>query len=431
MKWGKRELIAWMMVFVFLLEDPTVVRAYEWSGYSSQILYEEEQKEEEKKSDLFEYHITYELNGGISSDKNVTRYRYGDLPIMLEPAKRVGYNFAGWYSDSHFRKKVFSISKDMSGDIVLYAKWTKKIDDAVNINRYSYHTDAKVSRNSKTLKDCEYQVLENVSIPGMPSTREEDMRKQRIVDENQCPQGICLTEEFILVTAYSADWDVVGSLYMFDRKTGEYIATLGMKRNSHLGGLTYDGRNVWICHSDNTTLERISYRMLQTIAKKKPQNFIDCSTSIEAFKVQNRPSCITYHDGKLWVATENDLLKSKVVAYCFDGTRLNKLESYTIPARVQGIDFGKDGKVYLSTSLGRTKSSYLRVYDSLEAMDEKPNKPMKKVEMPPCSEELEIQGDSVYVLFESAGQKYYEGTDGKGSSISPLEKIISIRLDSI
>ena len=71
------------------------------------------------------------------------------------------------------------------------------------------------------------------------------------------------------------------------------------------------------------------------------------------------------------------------------------------------------------------------MYDSLEAMDEKPNKPMKKVEMPPCSEELEIQGDSVYVLFESAGQKYYEGTDGKGSSISPLEKIISIRLDSI
>lgn len=432
MRIRKKELIAWILIFIFLLEDPAVVQAYEWKNHRSEIVFAKEDEDEKKKDDgLFEYHITYELNGGLNSSHNRDSYRYADLPFTLEPARRIGYNFAGWYLDSQFRTKVMAINKDMASDLVLYAKWTKKIDNSVNINRYSYHTDAKVSGITKTLKECDYKVLENISIPGMPSTREEDIKEQRIVDENQCPQGLCLTEDFLLVTAYSSDWDVVGALYMFDIKSGKYIATLGMKRNSHLGGLTYDGRNVWICHSDNATLERISYQMLLTIAKKKPQSFIDCSTSIEAFKVKNRPSCITYHDGKLWVATENDLLKSKMVSYYFDGKNLQELDSYTIPARVQGVAFAKDGKVYLSTSLGRKKSSYLKIYDSLEALDESPNKPAKKVEMPPCSEELEIKGEYVYILFESAGQKYYEGTDGKGNSISPLEKIISIKMDSI
>ena len=56
--------------------------------------------------------------------------------------------------------------------MVLYAKWTRKINDVENISRYSYHTDAKLGKDTKTLKDCNYKVLDYVSIPGMPSTRQ-------------------------------------------------------------------------------------------------------------------------------------------------------------------------------------------------------------------------------------------------------------------
>ncbi len=120
-----------------------------------------------------------------------------------------------------------------------------------------------------------------------------------------------------------------------------------------------------------------------------------------------------------------------MISYRFQENELKEMDSYTIPPKVQGIAFADDGRVFLSTSLGRTKSSFLRIYHSLEALNEKPTKPMQKVEMPPCSEELEIFGQNLYILFESAGQKYYEGTDGKGNSLSPLEKIICIRLQSV
>lgn len=39
---------------------------------------------------------------------------------------------------------------------------------------------------------------------------------------------------------------------VFDRETGEYMVTLGMDENSHLGGIAFDGDNVWVCNSYET-----------------------------------------------------------------------------------------------------------------------------------------------------------------------------------
>ena len=56
---------------------------------------------------------------------------------------------------------------------------------------------------------------------------------------------------------------------------------------------------------------------------------------------------------------------------------------------------------------------------------------MKKIEMPPCSEEIELAGEEIYVLFESAGEKYFEGTDGKGTSIAPVDEVLVILKESV
>ena len=50
------------------------------------------------------------------------------------------------------------------------------------------------------------------------------------------------------------------------------------------------------------------------------------------------------------------------------------------------------------------------------------------VALPPMAEEVEINGDEVYILFESSAMMYLEGTDGKGKSDSPIDKIISVDL---
>ena len=120
-----------------------------------------------------------------------------------------------------------------------------------------------------------------------------------------------------------------------------------------------------------------------------------------------------------------------MAAYQITRKGLRLVETYRIPDKVQGVTFDDNGKVYLSTSYGRQNSSYLKVYDSIQELDKKPNQPKVKVEMPPCSEEIDIEGDAIYILFESAGEKYFEGTDGKGRSISPIEQILTLSKRSI
>lgn len=122
-----------------------------------------------------------------------------------------------------------------------------------------------------------------------------------------------------------------------------------------------------------------------------------------------------------------------MLSYRYDSEKdtLTALSSYRIPNKVQGVDFDENGSVYLSTSYGRNNSSYLKVYSSLLALNRKPNNPSVKVEMPPCSEEVAISGDSIYVLFESASEKYFEGTDGIGKTASPLDKVLEVNVASI
>lgn len=85
---------------------------------------------------------------------------------------------------------------------------------------------------------------------------------------------------------------------------------------------------------------------------------------------------------------------------------------------MQGVTFDDSGNVYLSTSYGRNQSSYLYCYDSVTALATLLKHPRKKVEMPPASEELDVRDNTLYILFESAGEKYYEEPTGKAKACS-------------
>ena len=87
------------------------------------------------------------------------------------------------------------------------------------------------------------------------------------------------------------------------------------------------------------------------------------------------------------------------------------------------------------SAVKKTRASYgeqyLKIYQNVDAMDTKPRTPELKVEMPPCSEEINYADGNIYVLFESASSKYFEGTDGKGKSICPIDRILTIDTNTI
>ena len=155
---------------------------------------------------------------------------------------------------------------------------------------------------------------------------------------------------------------------------------------------------------------------------------IDVRNLVEVYRVKNIPSCVTYYEGHLWVATHSTWTNATMISYRFDEEKnyLHSTRAFWIPPKVQGIAFSEKGEAYLSTSYGRKNSSYIKKYVSVDTMSKDVDSYMEQIELPPCSEEIEFENNKIYVIFESAGKKYLEGTDGKGRSIAPLNRILVI-----
>ena len=102
MQFGRKickELFVILYVFLFLVSDPKLVRA------CSIIILPNASQEtiasDDITLDLFagenpsEYHIVYEVNGGINSSNNTKNIKKEELPFTLDVPVKIGYNFAG------------------------------------------------------------------------------------------------------------------------------------------------------------------------------------------------------------------------------------------------------------------------------------------------------------------------------------------------
>lgn len=69
------------------------------------------------------YRISYELNGGIMTTSNPTKYYETTKTFTLNAPERLGYTFLGWYTEPEFKNKMVSIKKGTKKNYTLYARW--------------------------------------------------------------------------------------------------------------------------------------------------------------------------------------------------------------------------------------------------------------------------------------------------------------------
>ena len=80
--------------------------------------------DEDSKGDAVDFTISYTLDGGTNDANNPANYTIETGPITLADATKVGYTFAGWYSEDVFTNQVTEITTGSTGDISLYAKYS-------------------------------------------------------------------------------------------------------------------------------------------------------------------------------------------------------------------------------------------------------------------------------------------------------------------
>ena len=95
---------------------PSLVATYKtaWAEYKDKIV------------GFAEYSITYNLNGGTNSTKNISSFTKIDVPIKLYDPSKENADFLGWYATPDFSgEKVTEITT--ASNVTLYARWDRKM----------------------------------------------------------------------------------------------------------------------------------------------------------------------------------------------------------------------------------------------------------------------------------------------------------------
>ena len=80
------------------------------------------------------YFINYNLNEGTNPDDAKTSYKQDETVVLPVPTREL-YDFAGWYPAQDFSGESITgwNAGEKTGDITLYAKWTVKAENVVNV----------------------------------------------------------------------------------------------------------------------------------------------------------------------------------------------------------------------------------------------------------------------------------------------------------
>lgn len=273
------------------------------------------------------------------------------------------------------------------------------------------------------------------------------------------PQGMCYVDEreVWLITGYMSEGEDKNSrLYVIDGDTVTCIKLLKEDNSdytAHAGGVTSLGSDVWVVSGNN------AYRFdIAQILSAENNGYLAAKDSFHT--ACGGATCFVA-DGLLWVAEFYESRDYKIEGHSFKvsgGTNYALACAYTVDTsgkggvaneipvkilsldeKVQGITIGE--QIITSTSYGRKNDSYLYFYDnplSGEAdstftvgdtqvpvwfLDD--DVLTKKLKAPTMTEGIEVKDGRLFVLFESAAQKY---TSGSNKSRYPHDDVWSIAL---
>ncbi|MBQ7351540.1 MAG: InlB B-repeat-containing protein [Clostridia bacterium] len=71
------------------------------------------------------YNINYHMSDGENPNKS--SYTVEDKDIVLFDAERYGYEFKGWFSDTNYENRIYTIDTSKGGEIDVYPLWEAKV----------------------------------------------------------------------------------------------------------------------------------------------------------------------------------------------------------------------------------------------------------------------------------------------------------------
>ena len=284
------------------------------------------------------------------------------------------------------------------------------------------------------------------------------------------PQGFCYdsTTEWFLATGFMQNGSA-SPIYIIDNASKTTIKTLylndanGNAYTGHCGGIAFYNDYVYITNGTERCLYVFDYNQIKraknnsyikalgTFSTKYSDTDYIAPSCVEVYgnklivgefyRENSYPTLSTHHletpnkDKNTALALEYTLYPSGYFTSTF-GVNPTPQKAYSLPSQVQGLTFYK-GNIFLSTSWGLAFSEIL-VYDNSECKTSTIKmfgvtlpltyldrySLIKTLTIPPMSEEIVIVDNTLFVMNESASNKYIFGkfTGGQYCYSTPLSK---------
>ena len=262
-------------------------------------------------------------------------------------------------------------------------------------------------------------------IPGLKSTRtlltsEGDMPA---MCTTMTPQGLVVTEDYVFVSAYCHAKKHNSVLYMIDKESHRFIKEIVLPGQPHVGGLAYDSEHQILWYSSNT--QELAQAVSLTMESIKNYDYDKSQRPIATNQIASlygivRDSFMTFYKGCLYVGCFNKYTESMIARYAVDeqGDLVNTfdeelgmmfemavpLDYSTISEQAQGMAFYND-KLLLSHSFGILPSRIVFYEQSDKRLYVNENS-ARSYRMPEMIEQIVVDGDELYVLFESGAYAY-------------------------
>ena len=285
---------------------------------------------------------------------------------------------------------------------------TKKAS-ATSTKAKKYTTKAKFKKSTayKKYKAFRSKVVYGKSfvLPGMRNTNVAGFNATRMV-----PQSITFAGNYLLISAYDFTKQQESVIYIMNKNTRKYITTLVLPHTGHVGGITYDGTNIWITYGKNVQSFRYSLIVNAAVSGKK---YIELYTLLNTCPLSDTASYLAYYKGKLWAGAYNEKVKKYMYGYTIKNKTgvptLTMTNRILMPNRTQGVAFTSAGKMLVSRSCQTKKgrSGFMSRLDTykptwnLKKKSIKKNSCKKTVQLPPMNEGIAISGSYTYIIYES------------------------------
>ncbi len=278
-------------------------------------------------------------------------------------------------------------------------------------------------------------IEDSIVVPGLKATYTlEDYRDGSAgpgICTSMTPQGVTVTENYVLVSAYCHTKKHNSVIYVIDRITHKFLKEIVLFDKSHVGSIAYDSmhHNIWVCCHDD--LSHFAYVRAFTLGQLQDYSFEETGKPISyilnyPIKTQKRASFMTYYDEHLYVGYFSNKIDSRTTVQRFDVATNGELIVYpnmdkrelsepdmtAFPSLKEYINGGMQGyardedKTLILRSGGSHNDSILMSFtnrpDDLGGVDLTDSQADSKEKLPPLAEEICITDNQIYICFESS-----------------------------